>query len=70
MRHLSGTSRGAALLAGLAIGLAACGAGPATSPSGSGAAAPTDAGTATGGTVRIASGGSPDSLNPGNGLLS
>ena len=70
MRHLSGTSRGAALLAALALALAACGAGPATSPSGSGAAAPTDAGTATGGTVRVASGGSPDSLNPGNGLLS
>ena len=32
-------------------------------------AAPSDAGTATGGTVRIAWGGSPDSLNPGNGVL-
>lgn len=32
-------------------------------------AAPTDAGTATGGTVRIGVGGYPDSLNPGNGVL-
>ncbi|MGH2427576.1 MAG: ABC transporter substrate-binding protein [Candidatus Limnocylindria bacterium] len=31
---------------------------------------PTDDGTATGGTVRIGYGGSPDSLNPGNGVLS
>ena len=32
--------------------------------------APTDASTATGGTVRIGVGGYPDSLNPGNGVLS
>ena len=45
-------------------------------PSASGAApsdeastAPSDAGTATGGTVRIGVGGYPDSLNPGNGVL-
>src|SRR5687767_8956218 len=37
------------------------------SPSGSGIPAPSS--NLTGGTVRIGIGGSPDSLNPGNGLL-
>lgn len=45
--------------------LAACGAAQGT-PAASG----DDGGTATGGTVRIGQGGYPDSLNPGNGLLS
>jgi peptide/nickel transport system substrate-binding protein len=47
--------------------LAACGGAPTTTP----AATPTpgDDGGATGGTVRIGIGGSPDSLNPGNGVL-
>jgi peptide/nickel transport system substrate-binding protein len=66
MRHVTATTRAGGLLAGLAILLAACGAEPATSESGVPASQP---GTATGGTVRIATGGSPDSLNPGNGLL-
>jgi peptide/nickel transport system substrate-binding protein len=66
MRHVTVTTRAGGLLAGLAIVLAACGAEPATSESGIPASQP---GTATGGTVRIATGGSPDSLNPGNGLL-
>jgi peptide/nickel transport system substrate-binding protein len=66
MRHVTATTRAGGLLAGLAIVLAACGAEPATSESGVPASQP---GTATGGTVRIATGGSPDSLNPGNGLL-
>ncbi|HEX7224617.1 MAG TPA: ABC transporter substrate-binding protein [Candidatus Limnocylindria bacterium] len=63
-----------ALTATLALILAACGAqqqttstAPSADPGSS--AAPTDGGTATGGTVRIAWGGSPDSLNPGNGVL-
>jgi peptide/nickel transport system substrate-binding protein len=54
------------LLAALGLLLAACTAAspsPSAGPSGS-------AGAATGGTVRIGIGGSPDSLNPGNGLLS
>ena len=38
--------------------------------SGDPSAAPTDAGTATGGTVRIGQAGYTDSLNPGNGVLS
>lgn len=66
MRHHTATTRAAVFLAALAIGLAACGAVPAESPSGAAASEP---GSATGGTVRIATGGAPDSLNPGNGLL-
>ena len=65
-----------AIFATLAIILAACGDAQSTgSPSQStddgtdASSAPSDAGTATGGTVRIAWGGSPDSLNPGNGVL-
>jgi peptide/nickel transport system substrate-binding protein len=56
--------------------LAACGGSQQGSPSAeasepeSSGAAPTDAGTATGGTVRIGWAGYPDSLNPGNGVLS
>ncbi|MEO6579163.1 MAG: ABC transporter substrate-binding protein [Candidatus Limnocylindria bacterium] len=61
-------------LAILALVLAACGASqgsPSTAASGpvDGSSAPSDGGTATGGTVRIGWGGSPDSLNPGNGVL-
>jgi peptide/nickel transport system substrate-binding protein len=64
-----------AILATIGLMLAACaGVQPSASdePAGSDAAssgAPTDAGTATGGTVRIGWGGYPDSLNPGNGVL-
>jgi peptide/nickel transport system substrate-binding protein len=58
----------------LALALAACGADqPAASADGSGGSAePAESGggTATGGTVRIGVGGYPDSLNPGNGVLS
>jgi peptide/nickel transport system substrate-binding protein len=50
----------------LGLILAACAAQSSTGPSGS--AQPSS--TATGGTVRVGIGGSPDSLNPGNGLLS
>ena len=59
----------------LVLVLAACGAGqPSESADGSGgeSAAPGasgDGGTATGGTVRLAAAGYPDSLNPGNALL-
>ncbi|MCV0402966.1 MAG: ABC transporter substrate-binding protein [Chloroflexi bacterium] len=64
-----------AILTMLAVLLAACGGAqgtPSADPSASdgGTPAPTDNGTATGGTVRIGWGGSPDSLNPGNGVLS
>jgi peptide/nickel transport system substrate-binding protein len=48
--------------------LAACSAQSSTGPSGAGSTQPSS--NATGGTVRIGIGGSPDSLNPGNGLLS
>jgi peptide/nickel transport system substrate-binding protein len=62
------------MLAAIGLLLAACtGVQPSASdePAGSGApsGAPSDPGTATGGTVRIGIGGYPDSLNPGNGLL-
>src|SRR5215210_4334058 len=50
----------------LGLILAACGAQSSTSPSASAQASS----NLTGGTVRIGIGGSPDSLNPGNGLLS
>lgn len=53
--------------------LAACGASgtPSPAPASGAASAPASEGEApTGGTVRIGIGGSPDSLNPGNGLLS
>jgi len=56
----------------LALGLlvAACTT-PQSSPSaGDGSAAPSGEGTATGGTLRIGMAGYPDSLNPGNGVLS
>jgi peptide/nickel transport system substrate-binding protein len=52
-------------LATVGMILAACGAAQGT-PATSGG----DGGTATGGTVRIGGGGYPDSLNPGNGVLS
>ncbi|HEX2193681.1 MAG TPA: ABC transporter substrate-binding protein [Candidatus Limnocylindria bacterium] len=69
MRRVNRAS-GLAVVVVLGIILAACGGQTTTSvaPSGSpGASAPS---TATGGTVRIGIGGSADSLNPGNGLLS
>jgi peptide/nickel transport system substrate-binding protein len=66
-----------AMTATLAVVLAACGGQePAESsaaseaPGVSTAPEPSEAGTATGGTVRIGIGGSADSLNPGNGVLS
>jgi peptide/nickel transport system substrate-binding protein len=61
-----------ALLVTLGLVLAACGNNQAsTQPSGSAAASSGPSSPAvTGGTVRIGIGGSPDSLNPGNGLLS
>jgi peptide/nickel transport system substrate-binding protein len=64
------------LITALSLVLAACTAVQQTpSPSASASEEPgtspdaTDGGTATGGTVRIGWGGSPDSLNPGNGVL-
>jgi peptide/nickel transport system substrate-binding protein len=59
------------ILASVALLLAACTT-PSSSPSSgeSGAPAASGGGTATGGTVRIGMKGYPDSLNPGNGLLS
>jgi peptide/nickel transport system substrate-binding protein len=58
----------------LALLLAACGGDQASQSadagSSSGPGASSDAGSGTGGTVRIGIGGYPDSLNPGNGLLS
>ncbi len=56
------------LVAAAGLVLAACGA---QSPSPTGSSEPSGSeAPATGGTVRIGWGGSPDSLNPGNGLLS
>jgi peptide/nickel transport system substrate-binding protein len=43
---------------------------PSAEPTGTGGAEPTTPSTATGGTVRIGWAGYPDSLNPGNGVLS
>ncbi|HET8786195.1 MAG TPA: ABC transporter substrate-binding protein [Candidatus Limnocylindrales bacterium] len=59
------------VMAALGLIIAACTT-PAGSPSqgGGGSGAPSDGGTATGGTVRIGAAGYPDSLNPGNGVLS
>jgi peptide/nickel transport system substrate-binding protein len=60
-----------ALVVVLALALAACGGASSPTPgSSAGASANPSSGGATGGTVRIGIGGSPDSLNPGNGLLS
>ena len=66
--HAARRSSRLPLFVTLSLVLAACTSGspsesPGAQPSGSG-------GAATGGTVRIGVGGSPDSLNPGNGLLS
>jgi len=61
-------ARFAALAATTLLVLAACESSETQSPSGSEPAP--SGGTPTGGTVRIGIGGSPDSLNPGNGLLS
>src|SRR6187397_2981733 len=63
--------RSFSILAGLALLLAACG-GQSTSPTAddSGGPAASGGGTATGGTVRIGWAGYPDSLNPGNDVLS
>ncbi len=58
------------ILAALGLLVAACTT-PQSSPSaGDGSAAPSGGGTATGGTLRIGMAGYPDSLNPGNGVLS
>jgi peptide/nickel transport system substrate-binding protein len=59
------------VLATLGLVLAACGAtqGTPAASDGDSSAAPSEGGTATGGTVRIGVGGYPDSLNPGNGVL-
>lgn len=63
-----------AILIILGLILAACGASQGSPSAGAsapvdGSTPPSDGGTATGGTVRIGWGGSPDSLNPGNGVL-
>jgi peptide/nickel transport system substrate-binding protein len=66
------------MTATLAVILAACGgqepaqstAAASQAPGASSAPEPSEGGTATGGTVRIGIGGSADSLNPGNGVLS
>jgi peptide/nickel transport system substrate-binding protein len=57
----------AALLLTLLVVLAACQPAASESPTGSEGAQPSS--SATGGTVRVGYGGSPDSLNPGRGLL-
>jgi peptide/nickel transport system substrate-binding protein len=64
-------TRSFSTLAGLALLLAACG-GQSSSPSADAGGSPgaSGGGTATGGTVRIGWAGYPDSLNPGNGVLS
>ncbi|HEX5039200.1 MAG TPA: ABC transporter substrate-binding protein [Candidatus Limnocylindria bacterium] len=64
-------TRSFSILIGLSLVLAACG-GQSPSPSADGGGSPgaSGGGTATGGTVRIGWAGYPDSLNPGNGLLS
>lgn len=56
-------------MVGIGLALAACG-GQGPSPSSDDGDEPSDGGTATGGTVRIGAAGYPDSLNPGNGVLS
>ena len=66
------TASARVLVVGLVIGLvlSACGAQQQSSePSGSGEPSAQPSSNLTGGTVRIGVGGSPDSLNPGNGLL-
>lgn len=61
--HAARSTPKLSLLVALSLVLAACSTGsPSAQPSGS-------AGSGSGGTVRIGIGGSPDSLNPGNGLL-
>ena len=76
MRRLRSIS---AILIALAFVMAACGATQPSASEGAGAStpaeessapAPSQGGDATGGTVRIGIGGSADSLNPGNGVLS
>ena len=65
------TTRSVPILVALTMLLAAC-TSPAASPTADGGESPaaSGGGTATGGTVRIGMAGYPDSLNPGNGLLS
>ena len=58
------------LVATVGLIVAACAPGQSGDPSGSGAASAAPSSNLTGGTVRIGIGGFPDSLNPGNGLLS
>jgi peptide/nickel transport system substrate-binding protein len=72
MRHVA-RAPGFAVVTILGLVLAACGTSgsPSQAPSSGPSSAPASAGEPlTGGTVRIGIGGSPDSLNPGNGLLS
>ena len=70
MRHVL-RAPGLASVITLGLVLAACGASgsPSQAPASGGASAPASGEGPTGGTVRIGIGGSPDSLNPGNGLL-
>ena len=66
------TRRFLASMTVLGLVLAACGTSqgsPSAGASQPDGGTPSDGGTATGGTVRIGWGGSPDSLNPGNGVL-
>jgi peptide/nickel transport system substrate-binding protein len=71
MRQVSRPT-GPAVVAILGLVLAACGASttPSQQPSSGGESQAASLPPLTGGTVRIGIGGSPDSLNPGNGLLS
>jgi peptide/nickel transport system substrate-binding protein len=63
-------STGPALAVAIGLVLSACGSAASPTPGESAAtSANASTGDATGGTVRIGIGGSPDSLNPGNGLL-
>jgi peptide/nickel transport system substrate-binding protein len=67
----SSSARAFAVMMVMGLVLSACGAQqPTGEPSGSGEPSTQPSSNATGGTVRIGIGGSPDSLNPGNGLLS
>lgn len=67
----SSSARAFAVAVVMGLVLSACGGQQQSNePSGSGGASSQPSSNATGGTVRIGWGGSPDSLNPGNGLLS
>ena len=58
------------ILAALGLLVAACTTTQSSPSAGDASAAPSGGGTATGGTLRIGMAGYPDSLNPGNGVLS